>query len=501
MKFNRHQRVLDAEVAYDSKGGSYVCEGAAMFVNSTERHSIPKGQQQHLLNVINDLWALAEKEFAKSAGSRSVSFPPCPVPKDLDTAIVRSSAIRSHIDELQYEKISFSTENIQINQKECHVYLGDLEQCLQSLLNDPRINHQLTAFPKKGQHRTYCDQHGNILQGPELWHGQRWKDLERTIPDDSCLLFLIFHSDKTASLSGTRYPVRVQIGNIPYSERIKDHGSRIVGFGPLISIMRERGCKHHRRLSEFEGMTKAQIYATFFAHMVAATNEIAKQCITFSLHLHRGDKLIPVYLRCGLMAGDYEEKKALLGIKGYVCARCDFLSMTKEACSPDISTGSPDQENYDSDTSEGPAPFSCSTETRPFMSVEHGMTCATARQRTVSHYAQQQAAFITALRCGATKASVNERAKGTGVAFNVQCMLQRASTLMPHEVGAPYSLFATDLLHSLNLGVARKLVMQINALMLSFKKGSRKLGTAKGFKTGHKTLLFLPALFSSFPSF
>ena len=49
-------------------------------------------------------------------------------------------------------------------------------------------------------------------------------------------------------------------------------------------------------------------------------------------------------------------------------------------------------------------------------------------------------------------------------------MLYRLPSLVPHKSGGPFSLFGTDLLHVLDLGVTKKFLAKLDAFMIKFRQ-------------------------------
>ena len=60
--------------------------------------------------------------------------------------------------------------------------------------------------------------------------------------------------------------------------------------------------------------------------------------------------------------------------------------------------------------------------------------------------------------------------KKYGVRSGVEVMLCRLPSLVPHKSGGPFSLFGTDLLHVLDLGVTKKFLAMLDAFMIKFRQ-------------------------------
>lgn len=451
---SRLQQAADAARQFASAGGAFAVQGAAIFMRTVRRAFMPRTQQVAVLDVIHELHDTGVIRFAQETGHTGDLLPPCPLPRDIRTVERHAAAAMVVDSDVDYNVVTMNMENLQQQQQECHVHIADLASCIQSLLLDSRFDADSRVFPASDVPRTYTDESGQVLQGPELFHGSQWTQYESTIPPGGRLLFLIVHSDKTSSMRGSKYPFRIQLGNVCLDERTKDPGSRVVGFGPLINIYRTRGSKTHAKLNDSQASAKRALYAAAPAHMFADLNEIARTMTTFSLYMPAGNTRVSVHIRIGLICADYEEKKAIYAIQGMACARCCFLK-------PAI----------DAETAEG---RDKKKTRKPYMRPD--FACAIAQPRTVSYVVGLQAEAASMARCGASKADVAEKVQFTGVAPDTQCMLQRLDVILPHEIGAPYITAAVDFLHSFLLGFAKKIVLQIDAYIL---KVHRKDGDFK----------------------
>ena len=302
--------------------------------------------------------------------------------------------------------------------------------------------------------RIYTDENGESVIGPEVWHGDQWSNLEQSIPPGGVLLFILIHSDKTYSMKGSRYPSRISLGNLQLSDRQKDAGSRIMGFGPLINIQRQRGGVQHVVLNDAERAAKHAILAATPAYMLADLDEIASSLAKFLIYVPRGGgqkETVQVHCRIGMFIGDYEEQKAIFAIKGDACPRCLFLTTANEmeAASQDESEVHP----------------------RPYMRADPSCMCGSADPRTVRSVVKMQAECVTKRRTGSSKEDTESYAKFSGVAMDVECTLHRLTNLLPPALGFPYIAAALDFLHTFCCGVASRTVAMVDALILKkFKK-------------------------------
>jgi len=200
---------------------------------------MPAKQQQELLNVLNDLHEDAVAHFSRDANISEVHKMPCPLPKELRTIVGRASPQMILDAQISYRVLNLSTHLLNQQQVVVHVYIGDLPNLLQSMFLDPRFNWKQFFLQPNTIRRSYTTENGHQVFGPELYHGTRWAELERTIPEGGRGLMLIFSSDKTVSLRGNQYPFCVQVGNFAYNDRNKAHGSQIFALGPKINIYRQ----------------------------------------------------------------------------------------------------------------------------------------------------------------------------------------------------------------------------------------------------------------------
>ena len=203
-------------------------------------------------------------------------------------------------DDIKVKKVAIGLHNLSQQQQECHVLINDLEECLQSLLLDPRFPAKQRYFRTAEERGQYTTEDGEQVHGPECWHGEQWQDCEDTIPAGSRLLYIIVHSDETKSLRGSRYPFRLQIGNFAYGGRCKDFGNRLIGLGPLINIHRQRGSKAHIDLNDDQFACKANVYSLTPALILSDLNEVAKHVSTVNLWYPDGARRISVVVRVGI---------------------------------------------------------------------------------------------------------------------------------------------------------------------------------------------------------
>ena len=329
---SRAERSVDGAARYARYGGEVAVRAARTFVRVVRGFFMPATQQRAVLSVVNQLFNEGVvRAAAQSADGDIFGAQECPLPLDLRTVNARAAFDMLSGDDIKVKKVAIGLHNLSQQQQECHVLINDLEECLQSLLLDPRFPAKQRYFRTAEERGQYTTEDGEQVHGPECWHGEQWQDCEDTIPAGSRLLYIIVHSDETKSLRGSRYPFRLQIGNFAYGGRCKDFGNRLIGLGPLINIHRQRGSKAHIDLNDDQFACKANVYSLTPALILSDLNEVAKHVSTFNLWYPDGARRISVVVRVGIWSADFEEKKSLLGFTGGGCPRCRYYEHAVQA--------------------------------------------------------------------------------------------------------------------------------------------------------------------------
>ena len=93
-----------------------------------------------------------------------------------------------------------------------------------------------------------------------------------------------------------------------------------------------------------------------------------------------------------------------------------------------------------------------------------GSRCDTAEQRTVQSTFQMQSQLLKLKRYRGTAFSIKALQKGSGVSSTTECMMQRLTNLLPF---GPYVVQAVDYLHSFSMGICKKMIMMVDAFVLS----------------------------------
>ena len=372
----RTERVAAAAIQFARYGGISVVHAAGAFVRVVRGLFMPRTQQQAVLHVIHELCAdgvlrPATTDFPGDVGDSRVS---AILPKDLRTLEHRAASIMSTADDVSYTQVRIGLQSLQQTQPECHVLINDLEACIQSLLLDPRFPPTERYFRPNTERREYTTETGEVVHGPEVWHGEQWQDAEDTISPGSRLLGLIVHSDETASLRGSRYPFRLRIGNMAMKNSRADWANRLIGLGPIINIHRQRGSKAHVDLNDAQSACKNSVFAVTPAHILADLNEVVKRMSTFNVWYPEedgfgGERRLSVEVRIVMITADFEEKKSLVAFAGAGCPRCHFY---EHAMSKEESAGRTHKD------------------ARPYMRNSFGSNCGTATKRTTMTVTSKQ---------------------------------------------------------------------------------------------------------------
>ena len=194
-------RLAEGAQKFVRHGGESAIRAAAGFVRVVRSLFMPATQQQAVLAVIHNLHDGGFLRGSDNASAdRPAERPPCLLPRDVRTLSDRASYGMVSTDDVKYKKVTIGLYDLQQQQQECHILVNDLEACIQSILLDPRFSAQERYFKSTVERAHYTDEKGEAVHGPELWHGEQWRDLEESITPGSRLLFLIIHSDETDSM-------------------------------------------------------------------------------------------------------------------------------------------------------------------------------------------------------------------------------------------------------------------------------------------------------------
>jgi hypothetical protein len=446
-------------VSCRKSGGEEAMRAAQTFLRAAHDANMPKTTMQSMLDVFRVLHEQMEVQYnsvTRSLGHRpAVPFPSCPLARTLKTVERRAGALMTTESDVQYDKVKVSMHDVGQVQKTCNSYVSDVETALQSLLEDPRLDNDKLFMVPAGVRRDYTDEHGTKLFGPEPWHGSYWREMESAVQPGAIILAIVVHSDQTNTSQGNRYPYRISLLNTLLSRRKMDFGSRGIGFGGVMDMHRTRGSKHADVLGEEARTAKSCVSANIPALMLADLDERARHERIFNVRTGGGTIRRGFYVRVGMYASDFEEKRDILGLRGWGCPRC--LGFTNaQRIRLDETPGSVHFDKY------------------PHMCTEPLSRCATATPRTVGSHLQMQCKLLKMMRYGATQKEVRTAESACSVNPKVECQIQRLTNLLPH---GPFVVHAVDLLHSFNLGIAGVAIQLADALTLKVFQPSENFMT------------------------
>ena len=384
-------------------------------------------------------------------GTERTHISGCLLPKSVEALEDRGEWGLIGSKDIDVKTFVFSTSELMQHQTNVECYSLDILKAIQSILSDVQIPAAHFFFRRKGLDEvSYYDNEGMELQGPEVFHGTAWRNIEeKTIPHGGILLGLTMHSDETVSQNRNKYPLRVGVANLSFESMWTDAASRIIGLGPTITVRRKRGTKWAEDLDEEQRRCKNNIQASWLAHVLAELNERAAAGeITFNVRdpVTGVEILMPVHVRVIMYVADQKEKEAVLGLTAGACARCMgpatgiALEMTEGRMN--------------------------ARTRRHFMRTDITSQCGTAKPRTTALVLTEQERILRILRTSKTKKSALQQTLHSAIKFDVETKLQRIVPLFPNE--GPYCLFGADFLHAAELGVVHKFDLCIDALLVGY---------------------------------
>lgn len=431
-------KVREGAIKYASHGGEMAILASAQFHRTVSASFMPKAQQEEVLAVIHDL-----HDKGLLVSSARSEHPVLLLPKDVETMHARARCGILSEDDVEVNKGTFSLHDLGQQQESVDFFYGDCETAIQSMLLDKNMNPRQLYLRPNNCALDYVNIQGEPLYGPELYQSHRFKELEATAPFGATVLVLVVHSDGTSGLKGSRYPFQIQIGNYGYATRALNCGSNIHGYGSTVNVHRNRGNDVAVNLTDAQRIVKRKVYASTPAHMFADLDELAKTGRTFYVRQEDGSlKRLALHIRIILWVADFEEKMKLLAITSNACPRCLHL-----------------QEGLRKEALEGRT----GKEARPYLRLDSG--CALNVPRTAHFTFVHQASVLQKRRLAGVKAA-KSMLPGSGVCAEVESSILRLSTILPDKVGGAFEAFAPDLLHSLHLGLVKKFITMVDALII-----------------------------------
>jgi hypothetical protein len=462
------------------KHGEASVFGSEKLFHTFRRGGVGIELAEEILNDVSTIYT--QDDIRAAAGPQGIAAVAKVLPRTMRTLKKRAAASITTDEDTNPKRARFSGHEIDANLDECVIELFELGAKLQSILMDFQLKEEPVFLREAGKFEfDYFNKDGEPLFGPQPWQDRRWKKLAKTIKPGQLMLGLIIHSDATFSRNGQRYPFRIQIANFSLDVRMKDASSRIIGLGPVISVLRKRGTTKQASRSEDQTNGKREINQATPAHILADLDEIAATLATVKMRVPRtdGEGLIKgrreVRLRVVAYCGDMEEKWKVCGIAGDGCARCHYLQKAHEG---------PEEEHPN----------------RPFMRIGGEFTCG-AIPRTPMSALKVQARFAQLSRLHGVEIPEELTPSRSGVRSEVEVMLHRLRELFPWTAGGPYGAFAFDLLHTLALGMLQKWNMIIEALFQLYRPVIKVFKTPDDLRKEIDRRLAMVAPFRNFLTF
>ena len=451
----RTLQVQAASQTFERQGGSRAVEAASILVRCFRRLFLSKSNQKDALKTIRELHQkrLVDLEIDRPGSAA----PGCLLPLSISALEGRAVDVPKAQD-VERRSLSFSTVPLRQQQQKTEMVVGDMVALIQDILDDRSIDHKSLCFLKKepeNSRASYTLLDGTPVQGPELHHGMMWNQREESIPEGGTIMTIVLFTDETFSRGGKLYPGRLSIGNMCLEERVRDSGSALFGLLSNVRLGKPRGLSESEGIDRYQRNYKDQIYASSLAHFLADLDHLSQQELSFR-RWDTDDKgrsiqaELKVFIRAHLYVSDQKEGHAQAGgISRDQCERCFGHSVALER---EVLDGRAD-----------------ATTQLAHLRTDDGATCPAAERRTPLKVAQIQGEIMKVARTKGLGAA-DKLEKKYGVRSGVEVMLCRLPSLVPHKSGGPFSLFGTDLLHVLDLGVTKKFLAMLDAFMIKFRQ-------------------------------
>mmetsp|Transcript_34701 Transcript_34701/g.40907 ORF Transcript_34701/g.40907 Transcript_34701/m.40907 type:complete len:1195 (+) Transcript_34701:115-3699(+) len=395
-----------------------LCHSNAKEMNDVfTKHHLPNEAKDDILKVINRQHAYT-------------TLPNC-----VETLHNRASQSTFTEKQLPVLKVRFDVQDNSQIAKTITLIHTQILFAIQMILDDERIDPSSFVFTPIDNPTKYTTVDGKRVFGPEQFQASKFKKHFANVPQKNRhawgLLANIW-TDKTFGKGVVMHPVEVSIANQLLWYRMKLFSSIIVAFSPIISR------RPDERQSESEKHAKQTLIASFLAHILSHLNDTANELVYFRVRSRDENGCIvtsrkPMVVRIGLINGDIEEKLDLTATSHTGCYKC-FDVNSASYHGKDHAFATPCGQTY----------------------PRHFPAVYKAQLDTLNAYRFQ------------FKSTGDEIRRQTGIRPFVETSMNRLDNiLLPEGISGHV---ATDILHVVGHGIAKKLTEMLDKLFgLHFK--------------------------------